>query len=169
MLGLGGHKAAAGMETEAGKVDDVRVAINNWARENFAPTEDDIALRVDAEVHLSEITRRAVVELEHLGPFGEANPKPRFAARRVELAEPPRTMGESGRHVAIKVKQNRTSLRAVAFGRGEWADEIAAVAGPLAVSFAPQLNSWNGFERVELQLHDWKPVPTAAPAAGQST
>lgn len=167
MLSFGGHTAAAGLKIESGKVDDLRVGINNWARQNFAPTEDDIALRVDAEVHLSEITRRAIIELEHLGPFGEANPKPRFAASRVELAEPPRTMGESGRHVAIKVKQNRTSLRAVAFGRGEWADEIAAVDGPLAVSFAPQINSWNGFERVELQLHDWKPLQTVSESAGQ--
>ncbi|MEZ6126962.1 MAG: single-stranded-DNA-specific exonuclease RecJ [Planctomycetaceae bacterium] len=155
MLGFGGHKAAAGLQIESGRVDELRTQLAAWADQNFFPNADELALRVDAEVHLSEVTRRAVMELEHLGPFGEANPKPRFAASRVDLAEPPRTMGKGDRHLALRLRQHRTSLRAVAFGRAEWAEEIAALNGPLAVSFAPQINSFNGFERVELQLHDW--------------
>lgn len=157
LLGFGGHKAAAGLQIEAQQVDACRTSLANWARNNFAPTADDTALRVDAEVHLSEITRRAVMELQHLGPFGEANPKPRFASRRVNLAEPPRTMGEGDRHLALKVRQHRTHLRAVAFGRGEWAEELAAIHDPISISFAPQINSFRGYEKVELMLHDWQP------------
>lgn len=162
LLGCGGHRAAAGLQIDAGRLDEFRTALANWARNNFHPTEDDTALRVDAEVHLSEVTRRAVNELQHLGPFGEANPRPRFVTRRVDLAEPPRTMGEGDRHLSIRVAQHRTKLRAVAFGRGEWAEEIAAVQGPLSISFAPQINSFRGFEKVELQLHDWQPPEVAA-------
>lgn len=158
LLGFGGHKAAAGLQIEPERIDELRTSLANWAANNFAPTADDTALRVDAEVHLSEVTRRAINELQHLGPFGEANPKPRFSAARVSLVEPPKTMGESGRHVAARFQQHTTKLRAVAFGKGEWAEEMAAVEGPLAVSFAPQINSFGGFERVELQLHDWKPA-----------
>jgi single-stranded-DNA-specific exonuclease len=47
-------------------------------------------------------------------------------------------------------------MRAVAFGQGEWAEEIATVKGPLSVSFAPVINSFRGFEKVELRLLDWK-------------
>lgn len=157
LLGFGGHKAAAGLQIDAKRVDELRTCLANWAENNFAPTEDDLALRIDAEVHLSEVTRRAVVELEHLGPFGASNPKPRFASVRVNLAEPPKTMGEGAQHLALRLQQHSTKIRAVAFGRGEWASEIAAVDGPLAISYAPQINSFRGYERVELQLHDWKP------------
>jgi len=60
-------------------------------------------------------------------------------------------------------------MRAVAFGRGEWAEEIAAVNGPLLVSFAPVINSFRGFEKVELRLIDWKSAEQAArPAIPQS-
>lgn len=156
LLGFGGHKAAAGIQIVGKNVDELRTSLANWAANNFAPTEEELALRVDAEVHLSEVTKRAVAELEHLGPFGAANPKPRFASVRVDLAEPPKTMGDGAQHLAIRVKQHSTKIRAVAFGRGEWATEIAAVEGQLAISYAPQINSFNGFERVELQLHDWK-------------
>ena len=77
-------------------------------------------------------------------------------AAQVELAEPPRTIGEGDRHLSIKVRQHRTHMRAVAFGRGEWAEELKAAKGPLSLSFAPVINSFRGFDRVELHLIDWK-------------
>ena len=166
LLGFGGHKFAAGVQIDGKRVEELRTSLANWARNNFHPTEDDMALRVDAEVHLSEVTRRAVVELEHLGPFGAANPKPRFSAIRVNLAEPPKTMGEGAQHLALRLQQHKTKLRAVAFGRGEWAAEIAAVEGPLAISFAPQINSFKGYESVELQLHDWKAPESQGKTSG---
>ena len=49
-------------------------------------------------------------------------------------------------------------MRAVAFGRGDWADEIAAVNGPISISFAPGINRYRGNETVELQLIDWRPA-----------
>jgi single-stranded-DNA-specific exonuclease len=158
LLGFGGHQAAAGVRIEASRVDEFRTSLANWTTANFTPRDSDLELRVDAEVLLSEVTRRAVDNLNHLGPFGEANPTPRFVASNVELVEPPRTMGEGGRHLSIRVRQYRTVLRAVAFGQGEWAEEIAAVNGKLSICFAPVINSFRGFEKVELRLIDWKPA-----------
>ena len=156
LLGFGGHKMAAGLRIDSRRVDEFRLGLAHWAEANFSHQEQDSALQVDAEVLLSEITRRAVEELNRLGPFGEANPVPQFAATNVELVEPPRTMGEGDRHLSIRIRQNQTVLRAVAFGRGEWAEQISAVHGRLSVSFAPVINSFRGFERVELRLIDWK-------------
>lgn len=156
VTGFGGHAAAAGVRLDATRVDDLRTALANHAASHFHPTAEDTELRIDAEVLLSEVTTRAVQELDRLGPFGQHNPMPRFVANRVELAEPPKTMGEGDRHLSIRVRQNRTTMRAVAFGRAEWAPELKAAAGPLAVGFAPVINSFGGYDRVELQLIDWK-------------
>ncbi|MCH2211331.1 MAG: single-stranded-DNA-specific exonuclease RecJ [Fuerstiella sp.] len=158
LIGFGGHKAAAGVRIDAGRINEFRTALANWTSTHRGEQDSDSALQVDAEVLLSEVTRRAVEELNHLGPFGEANPVPRFAATNVELAEPPRTMGEGDRHLSLRIRQHQTVMRAVAFGRGEWAEEIAAVNGHLSVCFAPVINSFRGFERVELRLIDWKPT-----------
>ena len=155
LIGFGGHRAAAGVRLNAGSVELLRTSLANWAINNFSPGEADLSLQIDAEVHLSEVTRQAVLELDRLGPFGEANPQPRFVATGVQLAEPPKTMGEGDRHLSLRVKHHSTVLRAVAFGRGEWASEIAAVSGPLSISFAPVINSFNGYDRVELHLIDW--------------
>jgi single-stranded-DNA-specific exonuclease len=44
----------------------------------------------------------------------------------------------------------------VAFGKGDWADELSRVSGPLSICFTAGLNEFNGYESVELQLVDWQ-------------
>ncbi len=128
-------------------------------------------MSIDAEVRLADLTKHAVLMLSKLGPFGRENPKPIFAAARCELAEPPRKMGEGERHLSLRLKHYGTVMRAVCFGAGDWADEIAAVGGPISVCFAPTINSYNGYENVELRLIDWRadavvssPLAEATPA-----
>ncbi|MFM7167490.1 MAG: single-stranded-DNA-specific exonuclease RecJ [Planctomycetaceae bacterium] len=158
LLQFGGHKAAAGLKLQAGNIDAFRDSLAAWADEHFHPAAEDTQLRIDAEVLLSEVNLRAVTELERLGPFGAENPTPRFMASRVELAEPPKTMGEGGRHLSVRIRQQGTVMRAVAFGRAEWAEELAKAGGPLHISFQPNINTFQGISRVELQLIDWKAV-----------
>ncbi len=158
LLQFGGHKAAAGLKLQAGNVEAFRESLAAWAAEHFHPTAEDTQLRIDAEVLLSEVNLRAVTELDRLGPFGAANPTPRFMASHVELAEPPKTMGEGARHLSVRIRQQGTVLRGVAFGRAEWAEEMAKVGGPLHISFQPNINTFQGMNRVELQLIDWKPA-----------
>ena len=113
-------------------------------------------LRIDAEVRLGDVTHRAIKELQRLGPFGQQNPQPVFAASHVELATPAATMGEGGRHLNLQLKQFGTTLRAIAFGKGEWAEEMNRESGPFTISFAPIINTFRGRESVELKLIDWK-------------
>ena len=54
-------------------------------------------------------------------------------------------------------------MRAIAVGRGEWADEIAAVNGTIAISFVAGINTFRGMENVELQLKDWQPEMPVKP------
>ena len=154
---FGGHQAAIGLKVDSGKVDAFRTAFIQALADRHTVTDKDRELVVDAEVRLADVTRKAVLELDKLGPFGQSNPKPVFVAARIELAEPPRKMGEGERHLSLKVKQMGAVMRAVAFGRGDWADEIAAVNGPISISFAPGINRYRGNETVELQLIDWRP------------
>src|SRR5690606_25735517 len=116
----------------------------------------------DAEVRLQDITPRAVEQLERLGPFGAANARPVFAASGVQLAAPPKKMGEGERHLSLLVRQYGETLRAVAFGRGEWADEMAAHSGDFAICFQPVINRFRGQAKAELQLVDWRAESTSS-------
>ena len=64
---------------------------------------------------------------------------------------------ERARDEAVEGRgQGRRPLRAVAFGRSEWAEPLACHSGPLALHFTAEINRWNGRESVELRLTDWQ-------------
>jgi single-stranded-DNA-specific exonuclease len=130
-----------------------------YVAQNQRIDQEHLELRIDAEVRLADLTIKTVGELERLGPFGRANPRPILASTRVELAEPPRKMGEGERHLSLRVRHYGKVLRAIAFGRAEWADEIAAVQGTFSICYAASINRFRGQANVELQLLDWQPDP----------
>jgi single-stranded-DNA-specific exonuclease len=153
---FGGHQAAAGLRIATDRIGPFREQFSRYVGENFSVEPRDLELRIDAEVRLADLTLKAVTELDRLGPFGRSNPRPVLASSHVELTEPPRKMGEGERHLSLRVRHYGRVLRAVAFGKGEWAEQIAAVGGPISISFAPNINRFRGQENVELQLLDWK-------------
>ncbi|WP_299468134.1 single-stranded-DNA-specific exonuclease RecJ [uncultured Gimesia sp.] len=163
LIRYGGHQAAAGLKIEEERIDEFRLAFAEFAACAPQPSEHDLQVRIDAEVCLNEITKQAVRELDCLGPFGQENPRPQFVATRVELAEPPRTMGEGGRHLSLVFQQHKTKIRAIAFGKGEWASQMQADGGPFSISFAPSINRFRGFESVQLHLKDWISEKSTAP------
>ncbi|MGC1276541.1 MAG: single-stranded-DNA-specific exonuclease RecJ [Planctomycetaceae bacterium] len=156
----GGHKAAAGLRIDEAHLDAFREAFCAYVAEHHEPEESAFELTVDAEVRLADVTAAAIRELDLLGPFGQENPRPAFVATNVELAGPPRTMGDGNRHLSLSVRQHRGSpLRAVAFGRSEWADPMANHSGLFSLHFTAEINRWNGRVSVELRLVDWQPEP----------
>lgn len=167
LLTFGGHQAAAGLRIDASKIESFREAFCEFVGQNHSVKPRDLEIDIDAEVRLSDLTLRAVHEIDRLGPFGCGNRRPVFASSQVELVSPPRKMGGGERHLSLQVRQYGQTFRAVAFGRAEWADEMAAVTGPLAVCYAPHINSYRGRESVELHLLDWQ--PEEVPASRESS
>ncbi|QDU38503.1 Single-stranded-DNA-specific exonuclease RecJ [Maioricimonas rarisocia] len=163
LLTFGGHKAAAGLRISKSEIDAFREEFARQVASSHQNGRPEVPLRIDAEVSLNDLNHRAVKELEHLGPFGCKHRRPVFAATGVELAEPPKRMGGGDRHLSLRVKQHNKVLRAVAFGKGDWAEELEAHGGPISICFSAGLNSYRGYESVELQLIDWQ-----AEAAGRN-
>ena len=159
--GFGGHKAAAGLRIRLDAIDSFREELHRHVADTYTSEERESDLQIDAEVRLADVTVISVRQLDRLGPFGEANPRPLFSAAGVSTAEPPKRMGEGKNHLSLRLRHHGAVIRAVAFGRGEWADEIAEHAGPLDVCFAPVVNTFRGQQRVELMLKDWRPSSAA--------
>jgi single-stranded-DNA-specific exonuclease len=157
LLKFGGHQAAAGMKLAADRVDSMRVRLCEFATKSWTPSTAESQLNIDAEVRLQDLTLQAVTDLERLGPFGRGNPRPVLASSKVELVEPPRKMGAGEQHLSLRVRQQGKVMRGVAFGRGEWADDIAAAGNSVSLCYAPTINRFRGNESVEFQLIDWQP------------
>jgi hypothetical protein len=73
------------------------------------------------------------------------------------LTEPPRTIGSGGHHLAMRLAQHGITLRAVAFGGGEWSEDLSRLNSPIDVAFRPVINDFRGRQNVELHLVDWRP------------
>lgn len=155
---FGGHRAAAGLRIQSEKIDQFRHAFGQLATADESESALAPEISVDAEVSLHDLTHKAVKELEWLGPFGAAHSRPRFVASKVELVEPPKKMGGGDRHLSLRIRDGSKVLRAVAFGKGDWADEmVEAIQGPFSICFTTEMNRFRGYESVELKLIDWQP------------
>jgi single-stranded-DNA-specific exonuclease len=158
LLTHGGHAAAAGLKIEEHQIDGFRGAFCEVAATRIAGDQREAELFVDVEAPLSAFTLETTQQLERLGPFGHGNLRPLLCTTGVTLNGPPKPLGGSGNHLAMMLSQHGVSLRAVAFGGGEWIDDLIEIDGPLDVAFRPVINDFRGRRSVELHLVDWRPT-----------
>ncbi len=164
LLAHGGHAAAAGLKIDAAQIDTFRDEFCRLASESLSLADRVAELWIDSETPLSALTMQAVEQIEQLAPFGHGNARPVLCATGVTLVEPPRPIGGSGRHLALRLAQHGTKVRGVAFGQGERAEELAQMSGPLQIAFRPVINAFNGRRTVELHLVDWRAAEAIAAA-----
>jgi single-stranded-DNA-specific exonuclease len=156
LLGCGGHAAAAGLTIEESAFAAFRAAFCEYAAGQLASGDHGPDLHIDAEAPLSAFTLQVVNQIERLAPFGHGNGRPVLCASGVKLADKPQPIGASGQHLSMRLAQHDVTLRAVALGGGERAEELAGLTGPLDVVFRPVINTFRGRRSVEIHLVDWR-------------
>ncbi len=161
LVAHGGHAAAAGLKIEPHQIDGFRGAFCEVAASQICEEQRVAELFIDVEAPLSAFTLQAVQQIERLSPFGQNNPRPLLCASEVNLCGPAKPMGNSGHHLSMTLEQHGVSFRAVAFGGGDWAEELGTLNGPMDVAFRPVINNFRGRQSVELHLVDWRPSTTS--------
>jgi single-stranded-DNA-specific exonuclease len=156
LVGHGGHEAAAGLTIHESAIEPFRRDFCEYAERIISQEERIAELFVDAETPLTALTHQTVRQIESLAPFGHGNERPMLCTSDVRLAEPPRRIGTTGHHLSLRLEQHGVALRAVAFGGGDWEDDLNRATGPLSVAFKPIINSFRGRVSVEMQLADWR-------------
>ncbi len=156
LVSFGGHAAAAGFKIETEQIEPFRNAFCDYVAEQISPQERLAELHIDAEATLSQLTLDTLREIERLAPFGQANLRPVLCASQVHLTEAPRRMGASERHLSMRIVQHGVKMRAVAFGRADWADHLPEPSLPIDLAFHPVINEFNGYRKVEMQIVDWR-------------
>ncbi|MHB8973158.1 MAG: single-stranded-DNA-specific exonuclease RecJ [Pirellulaceae bacterium] len=157
LVSFGGHAAAAGLKIEESKVEAFRADFCDHVAGEVSEANRVAEVRIDAEAPFSQLTLRTVEQIEQMAPFGAGNPRPVLCASRVALAEPPKRMGGGERHLSARLSQHGVALRSVAFGQGDWAEELEQLTGPLDVAYRPVINDFRGRRTVELHIVDWRP------------
>jgi single-stranded-DNA-specific exonuclease len=156
LVGHGGHEAAAGLTIDETAIEPFHRDFCAYAEQAISQEERIAELFVDAETPLTALTHQTVRQIESLAPFGHGNERPMLCTSDVRLAEPPRRIGTNGHHLSLRLEQHGVALRAVAFGGGDWEQDLNDANGPLAVAFKPVINNFRGRTSVEMQLADWR-------------
>jgi single-stranded-DNA-specific exonuclease len=153
----GGHEMAAGLRVETGRFEAFRRAFREYAGRLVTDEMLTPELRLDCVAELRHIAAALVSDLQRLGPFGMANPRPLLCCQGVEIAGMPRRVGEAGSHLQLTVRQNGVLMRCIAFGRGEAADQLTP-GTCVDLAAEPMINEFNGRQSVELEVKDFRPV-----------
>jgi single-stranded-DNA-specific exonuclease len=155
LVSHGGHAAAGGLKIEDVHVDAFRAEFHEFAFQQICEAQRVAELWIDGETILATLSLGSVEQIERLAPFGHGNQRPLLCASGVRLSEPPKRIG-NGRHLSLRLEQHGVRMRGVAFGGGDWADELAAHEQPLCFAFRPVINTFNGRRAVELHITDWQ-------------
>jgi len=160
LVRFGGHKMAAGLTMERGRIRDLRHAIANWADDRLTPDDLRPRLRIDGRLRFREITPRLMDGLRRLAPFGIGNPRPTFWTPGTQVADGPRRLKE--RHLSMSLRQDGVAFRGLFWRAAERAAAIEAARSGLDVAYAVDQNTFNGTTYLELTLAD---VRAAEPSA----
>lgn len=152
----GGHPRAAGFTVETAKIEILRnrlieIAEKKLSKEKLSPT-----LKIDLEVGLESLNLEFYRQIVALEPFGEGNPQPVFASRRVKIVDA-KTVGSDNRHLKLRVTcgVSRVIFDAIAFGMGDLYPQLSS-GKPIDIAYNLELNEWNGHQKLQLKIRDIK-------------
>src|SRR5262249_49160201 len=142
--GHGGHQAAAGFRVLPERLDAFRERFYAYTTNHFPDGPPTPALTLDAEVPLSALTFGLLADLDRLEPYGAENRRPLFLAGGLEVVGEPKKVGNGERHLSFRVRQQGTTLKAIAWGMADRVEELMSAGGACCLAFTPRPNEWQG-------------------------
>jgi single-stranded-DNA-specific exonuclease len=154
MKRFGGHKAAAGLQLDAARIKEFRLAVNDHADTCLGPDDLRPRLWLDGPLGFADLSERVMSEFAALAPFGPGNPRPRFHTGPVSIVDGPRLLKE--RHLKMSMKQNGRLLRAIQWNAAEREANLVAKKDAVEIAYTVEENEYQGNKYVELRLEDFR-------------
>ena len=151
----GGHAMAAGLTVKREKFDDLYQFFADRLKASAAEARDTAALEIDGALTPGAVTHDLMALLERAGPYGQANPQPRFAfgAHIVKFAK---VVGDAHVRCALQ-SSDGARLDAIAFRA---ADQplgellLNTCGSPVHVAGTLRRDTWGGRDKLELFIDD---------------
>lgn len=150
LVRYGGHAAAAGLTIKNDDLPAFRERITAIAAEQLANNDLLPSLEIDAEVDFEQIDWALHESLQQLEPTGEANRRPIFMSRNLQVITH-RVVGKDGTHLQIELSDGMKGFKCIAFRQGSWADMMPRKVDAV---FALDVNEWRGRRTLQLQIQD---------------
>src|SRR5690349_13713186 len=154
MKRFGGHKAAAGLQLDASRIKEFRLAVNKHAETCLGPDDLRPRLWLDGPLAFQDLNERVMSEFAALAPFGPGNPRPKFHTGPVSIVDGPRVLKE--RHLKLSVRQNNRVLRAIQWNAADREAMLTQKKDGVEIAYTVEENEYQGNKYVELRLEDFR-------------
>lgn len=159
LLRYGGHKLAAGVRLEKGKLEAFRQDFEQAVEAVLGPRQLIPSLLLERELDFATAGDLCFLkELELLQPFGPGNAEPVFASPELIIRDR-RPLGMNREHALLKVQDtvSGVTLTAKAWRLGEQFPP-ACVGRRIRLAYTPRIDTYNGIASVDVSIKDWQPV-----------
>jgi single-stranded-DNA-specific exonuclease len=151
----GGHAQAAGFTVLNQNIPALKQRLTELAYDRLAGQELRPSLEIDAEADIHHLSEALVAELALLEPTGYMNASPTLMSRNIRVLEC-RTVGKDNNHLKLKIaRAGQPPLDAIGFNLGDWA---RAMPDRIDVAYQLEINQWNGYRNLQLNLQDIRPA-----------
>ncbi|MDK9699819.1 MAG: single-stranded-DNA-specific exonuclease RecJ [bacterium] len=156
MLQFGGHRCAAGLTIPEAAIPGFIERFKSYVAERITITDLQPTIRPDAGLNLELIDHALHRELQRLAPFGPANPRPVFIAKRVEVVGATKVIAQ--KHLKFRVKQQGKIFNAIALGMADRYHELNGNRSLLDVCFGIDHANGNWDNGLQLRIQDFRPA-----------
>ncbi|MBI3004543.1 MAG: single-stranded-DNA-specific exonuclease RecJ [Ignavibacteriales bacterium] len=154
LIQFGGHKYAAGLTVEIGKLGEFKEAFNAIAKELLTEELLTPEIKIDTEIDLKELTPKFIRVLSQFAPFGPDNLRPVFVAKGVTIAGQPKIVGHN--HLRFKVRSNGRVMDAIGFNLGGLMDKVTGANKTVDLAFSLDEGEYGGETYPQLKIRDLK-------------
>lgn len=153
---FGGHAYAAGFTCQRKNLDALEKDLETYAASILTERDFMEETEIDGVLPFYAILPSISKEIAPLGPFGPGNHEPVFLSETLEVVSS-RIVGEG--HLKVSVRQGRKVLEGIGFGLGI---HYPLDGEKIRMLFLPQLNRWQGRERLEVRIVDLEKIQTGS-------
>lgn len=164
---FGGHEMAAGISMQEENLEEFKLALNKYAKENDIDISREIS--VDALFPIALVDLRLLDMINSFRPFGKGNPEPLFADRNLRLKNF-RVFGKNKNVIKLEFVTNlNTTREAVLFQeediflqfiKDNYNDDIAYLLNNgkinMDIVYYPKLNEFRGVKNVDVVIKNYR-------------
>ena len=151
---FGGHPMAAGCTVATENLEQLHQCLLGIAANQLSSLDLRPMIAIDAEIPLSSLDGKTFQTMQKLAPFGYANPHPTFISRGIQVVKH-RNVGNDGKHLKLKLREDDATWDGIAFRLGNLADEITP---QLDIVYNLEVDQWAGGNTLQLKILDFTPA-----------
>ena len=141
---------AVGLSLEKNKIEDFRKHFEEILKEKNVKQILPV-INIDCEITKKDLNKETIEQIKLLEPYGEKNKPPLVVYKNLKITSI-RALSE-GKHLKIELKDGNENISAIGFNLGELSEEYL-IGDKVDIVGNLELNSYNGQERIQINLKD---------------